>query len=873
LNATPVAAGTNVVVNRPDYYELYAYRTNLSAPFDVATQRVRFIVEATERADTEWGLPPQTPMPVIQSSSNEFAGGRLRLIVPLDFPAGYEIPVVAWAVDDQGHAVRANGLLSAQGHPSIQIKRGVGSGFLAATNPAGPLNYTPHLQGLETNKVINLESSTTWTPVSGVLGGNTAWPENSRIHVTTNLTINAGVTLTIGAGTIVRINSRTDITNNGSVVINGTVDQPVVFMPNSRSQPWGGFISKTLNAGTITGTGVIFTGCGAVPGWFPTANPLGGNPIDSHRKEQALFFCLGGQQIDLTDSAAIYLAGQLGHTYSSANATPIVLTRFLMQRTTTGGEYTGAQFIVNDSAFIDCPDDTSNFVDGDNDALYLVDAAPSRPHGFTNTLFGWTKDDGIDSGGSGYGPLRYQSCWFEAIFHEGNSLSGYKDTRVWDTVYYDCGQGIENGYNGPTNRMNRCLFVTCQIGARHGDNYPSIGNYDGRETVTNCILLYNHHDVFGYNWHSGTGNGWTQAVGQMVIENNLLTTFDTNFPNNAVWNPSADAWRLAAFQTAPIGHVGVALATRPGQTGLTNFPNGIPVALSTFCTNEVTVDYAVEATDGTSLNGTLRFVPGQVRQYIPAPPAFTGVLRVALRNPQHADFTGPSELAFQNLPSSPALIAAGSVWRYLDTGVNWSNAWLALDFNDSAWPSGCAQLGFGESDQCTTIASNRQITTYFRRTFTVTNPSLFSLLRIWLLRDDGGVVYLNGTEVFRSPNVPAGPIAYNTFTVSPNGENTIDNATYSTSVLRPGTNVAAVEIHQATLDSSDVSFDFSLSGDITSAPRLNWSQLGADLALFWNDPSYALWEAPSVTGPWSIAATASPRVVTPNGTRFYQLRR
>jgi hypothetical protein len=444
-------------------------------------------------------------------------------------------------------------------------------------------------------------------------------------------------------------------------------------------------------------------------------------------------------------------------------------------------------------------------------------------------------------------------------------------------VYYDCGQGIENGYDGPTNRMNHCLFTACQVGARHGDNYDNIGNYNGRETVTNSIFLYNHHDVFGYNWHNGTGNGWTQAVGQMSIDNNLLTTFDTNFPNNAVWNPPSDGWRLAAFQTAPIGHVGLALATRPGQTALTDFPNGVPVALSSFCTNEVTVDYAIEATDGTRTTGLLRFVPGRVRQFIPPPPAFTGVLRVALRNPQHADLTGAGELVFQSLASAPAtnvsLIAAGSVWRYLDTGVNWSNAWLALDFNDSAWPSGCAQLGFGEGDQCTSIASNRQITTYFRRAFTATNPSLFSVVRIWLLRDDGGVVYLNGTEVFRSPNVPAGPIAYNTLTVAPNGENTIDNATYSAGVLRTGTNVAAVEIHQATLDSSDVSFDFSLSGDITPAPRLHWGELGADLALYWNDPSYVLWEAPSVTGPWSVAATRSPLVVPPAGTRFYQLRK
>jgi hypothetical protein len=872
LNAQPVQAGIAITVNRPDFYDLYAWRTNQSAPFDVASTRVRFIVRDTTRGDTEWGLPPQTPMPVIQSSSNEFAGAQLRLIMPQDFPTGYEIPVVAWAVNDEGHAVRANGLLSADGHPSIQMKRGVGSGFLVATHPAGPLDYTPHLQGVLTNKVVNLESSTTWTPVSGVLGAATVWPENSRIRVTTNLALDAGSTLTIGAGTIVLLNPRVNITNNGAIVINGTVERPVVFMPISRAQPWGGFFMRTAS-GSIEGTGVIFTGSGA--------DPSGGA---GHRSEQCLFLVDSTPRITLTDSAAIYLAGQLGHSYNGGTYT---YTRFLMQRCTTGGEYTGAQFTVNDSAFIECPDDSSNFVDGDNDALYLVDASPTRPHGFTNTLFGWTKDDGIDSGGGGYGPLRYQNCWFEATFHEGNSLSGYKDTRVWDTVYYDCGQGIENGYNGPTNRMDHCLFVACQVGARHGDNYPSIGNYDGRATVTNSILLYNHRDVFGYNWHSGTGSGWTQAVGQMFIDNNLLTTFDTNFPNNAAWNPVADAGRLRAFQTAPIDHVGVALATRAGQTALSNFPDGIPVALSTFCANEVTVEYATEATDGTSLTGTLHFAPGQVRNYIPAPPAFIGVLRVALRSPQHADLTGTSEVLFQNVPavasSNVTLVASNSMWRYLDTGGDPGTAWRQLSYSDNTWSNGLAQLGFGDSDERTPIRRNgtngtQTITYYFRQQFFVADPAPYTSLLLWLLRDDGGVVHLNEQDVWRSSNLPPAPaaIGYQTladYAGAGTAENAVDSVNVSPTRLVAGANIVAVEIHQHDITSSDASFDFTLTGLIQPPPRLNWGKLGGDLALYWNDPAYILEQAPAITGPWSTASSTSPQVGTPLSTTFYRLRK
>src|SRR5438045_4410502 len=121
-----------------------------------------------------------------------------------------------------------------------------------------------------------------------------------------------------------------------------------------------------------------------------------------------------------------------------------------MQRATSAGEFTGASFRVNDSAFIEVPDDSSNFVDGDNDAIYLV----SGNHGFTNTLFGWTKDDGVDSGGDGVGTLNYQSCWFESIFHEGNSLSGSKTVFHHDSVFLDCGQGLEDGYHAPNGQAD-----------------------------------------------------------------------------------------------------------------------------------------------------------------------------------------------------------------------------------------------------------------------------------------------------------------------------------------------------------------------------------------------------------------------------------
>lgn len=865
LNGTNVAAGEQISVMQPDYYELRVERTDGST--GVITNRlVRFIVKDSSRADTEWGLPTQTPLPVVQSCSNEFAEARLLVIAPREFPMGYDIPVVIWVEDANAHAIRANGLVKAAGQKPIQVRRGVGSGLLTGTNAAGTLNYAPVLQGVSTNKAITIEAETTWTAVSGTLSGAVEWPADSRVHVTTNLIISAGATLTIGAGTIVRLNYRTDITNNGALVINGTVEEPVVFMPESTDRPWGGFLMRN-GTGSISGTGVLFTGSGAVPNWFGSS----GNP-SSHRSEQALFFLQQGQTVALKDSAAMYLAGQLGHAVGGGTFT---FERFLMQHTTTGGEFTGANFTVNDSAFIECPEDSARFVDGDNDALYLVNGT----HWFTNTLFGWTKDDGIDSGASGAGRLHYERCWFESIFHEGVALSGLKDTTAHETVYLDCGQGLEDGYGastgGPTGRVDRCVFAYCQVGARHGDNYPSIGDYQGIIAASNSIFLHNHHDLFGYDWRA---SAWTNAVDQMFFQNNLLTLPDPAFPQNGVWEPARDAG-LLGFAGAG-GRVGLGFAVRPGQTA-TDFPYSVPVVLSMFCTNEVTVEYAVQSSDKKSGAGTLHFAPGELRQAILLP-TFTGVVQVMLKNASNADITSVDRLYFQNFPdeTKTVLVAFGSRWKYLDDGSDQGTAWRMNDFDDSKWASGLGQLGFGDQDERTPLsptnsAGKTNITFYFRAPVQVADPVLFNSVQLQLLRDDGGVVYIHGQEVFRSTNMPSGTIRFDTF-ANATGENTVDTTNLPPTVLQPGTNVVAVEIHQQALTSSDVSFDLELVGNpVPLVPRLESYAFSDELVLYWADAGLQLECSDEVTGAvWQPVAAPSPVAVVPSATRqFYRLRK
>ena len=164
------------------------------------------------------------------------------------------------------------------------------------------------------------------------------------------------------------------------------------------------------------------------------------------------------------------------------------------------------------------------------------------------------------------------------------------------------------------------------------------------------------------------------------------------------------------------------------------------------------------------------------------------------------------------------IIASNSVWKYLDNGSDQGTAWIQPSFDDSGWASGPGTLGYGDTNRQNTILSygpdpnNKYITTYFRRAFAVTNAGSYSNLILRVLRDDGAVVYLNGVEVGRF-NVPAGPVNY--LTTVPNAAddgNDFFPTNVSASLLVEGTNVLAVEIHQDSGTSSDISFDLELLG-------------------------------------------------------------
>ena len=177
--------------------------------------------------------------------------------------------------------------------------------------------------------------------------------------------------------------------------------------------------------------------------------------------------------------------------------------------------------------------------------------------------------------------------------------------------------------------------------------------------------------------------------------------------------------------------------------------------------------------------------------------------------------------------STRNLVPLDQMWKYDQSGNNLGTVWQAPGFDDSTWSAGRGALALENNTAVTALTntvlslsnpSGQRVLTYFFRThFTLTNdPATVSLAAANLL-DDGAVVYLNGTEVYRY-RVPSGQ-DYQTLAENQANEGVFENITFSGAQLLPGDNVLAAEVHQRRHTSSDVVFGLKLD-EVTTVTNL-----------------------------------------------------
>ncbi|MFM1767981.1 MAG: hypothetical protein RJA22_510 [Verrucomicrobiota bacterium] len=314
--------------------------------------------------------------------------------------------------------------------------------------------------------------------------------------------------------------------------------------------------------------------------------------------------------------------------------------------------------------------------------------------------------------------------------------------------------------------------------------------------------------------------------------NGVLFATDTVAPYAVTWtNPPAGAHTLTAAATDNDGatnlSAAVSITATTGNSSPTVAISAPATGASLLSGSNLTVTATAADSDG-AVVGVEFYVDGtRMAADTNAPYAFTwtnaplGAYTLTARATDNQGATAWSDpvavtVAFA-ASGTNTLVAQGSAWRYRDTGVDPGTNWVSAAYDDSAWPVGLAQLGFGDGDEATLVgfggdSNNVHITTWFRRAWVVSDPGAFTDLQLRLLRDDGAVVYLNGVEVARQ-NMPAGPITSSTLTpASTSSETTFFVSTFGVENLVAGTNVLAVEVHQSAVTSSDLSFDLQLIG-------------------------------------------------------------
>lgn len=167
--------------------------------------------------------------------------------------------------------------------------------------------------------------------------------------------------------------------------------------------------------------------------------------------------------------------------------------------------------------------------------------------------------------------------------------------------------------------------------------------------------------------------------------------------------------------------------------------------------------------------------------------------------------------------TSATLFGEGGDWDYYDQGSLDGQSWTSADFDTSAWGSGAAPLGYGNtaSDFATTLeyggdASAKHPTYYFRKAVTLSSaPTSAATFTLSYNVDDGFIVYVNGTEAARY-NMPSGTASFSTYASQYNDENPTGSVTLKSSLFRAGENIVAVEVHNNQANSSDIKWDAAL---------------------------------------------------------------
>ena len=332
----------------------------------------------------------------------------------------------------------------------VMLRNGRGSA-LVTINGSGDFELTAVQGELATSREVRDLSGEPVTRVGvGLSGTATTW--SGVIQVTNDLTIQAPHTLTILSNTLILVNgvasgtAAPDILNFGTIQSLGTEDYPVTITCATPGLHWGQIRHNNAQPSVYRYTSITRAGRGTGEGHTGTCPAL--RPTNS----RILF-----DHCNFTDFSPV---GKI----MQGSGSDLTFAGCIMSRARMGPELQGGALLITNSHLIE-------FRGADDaDALYVHTQAAGQRALLTDSVVGYTDDDGLDT-------LNATMRLERSIFRNMNS-----------GVDPD-GKGISI-FNGTTH-LSRCLIADCitSVSAKWSGGPATL------ITVNECTILGTSNSV------------------------------------------------------------------------------------------------------------------------------------------------------------------------------------------------------------------------------------------------------------------------------------------------------------------------------------------------------------------------------------------
>ncbi|WP_076464423.1 delta-60 repeat domain-containing protein [Actinomyces mediterranea] len=382
-----------------------------------------------------------------------------------------------------------------------------------------------------------------------------------------------------------------------------------------------------------------------------------------------------------------------------------------------------------------------------------------------------------------------------------------------DRVYFGGSEHNLFGYDTSSHRR-----TSASITLNNGGDLQAITHSDNGVLYASCHCSdYSYQDADNFDY---IGEGWTRADEILWVGG-----WDAVTGEHLGWTPyrlssrrSTGAWALKlssngalwvggdftrSFTSKYSSQWNGGFAIYPAQDAT---PPAAPSGLRATGVDDTTVTLTWRGAEDTASYEILRddrVIASTATTTVEVP--LGGANRFFVRAVDSAGNRSASTAVYMPGPviESQELLTDTATWKFRWSAEAPDASWATPDYDDSQWEQGKAPIGYGASQIHTLIDASsiapRPVTTYFRTTFTVDDPSSIGGVEISYTADDGAAVYINGREVQRTRLTEGAQLHHGFYADAP--VNTAraraqrSSVVVASSLLTPGANTIAVETH------------------------------------------------------------------------------